>query len=250
MTKEKDKKPAQKNIHDGHRARLYQLALNAGVENLSDVQIVELLLTYVFPRGDVNPLAHRLLDEFGSLANILDSQPFELCRVNGINERSAIKICIVRELFFAYTTDRMGPKQVLKTMAEVVDVVESYLRFRTTENMLLLALSPSYVLTNVRRIDMGSVTQVSVNNLDLIGFISNAKPVFLVVAHCHPYGSAKPSLADKNSTNEILQMCQSCGVRLLGSFIVGEDGVFSMLDDEFSRTYHDVAQLKTVFQNL
>ena len=49
------------NLHEGHRARLLDLALNAGVDNMSDIQVVEFFLTYIFPRGDVNPLAHRLL---------------------------------------------------------------------------------------------------------------------------------------------------------------------------------------------
>lgn len=58
-------------IHQGHRQRLTNLVDNAGLENLSDVQAVEYLLTFVFPRGDVNPLAHRLLNHFGNIANIL-----------------------------------------------------------------------------------------------------------------------------------------------------------------------------------
>ena len=55
---------SKKNIHAGHRRRLMELAYKAGHENLSDIQAVELVLCYVFPRGDVNPLAHRLLDRY------------------------------------------------------------------------------------------------------------------------------------------------------------------------------------------
>lgn len=48
----------EKNIHEGHRQRLLDLAISAGVDNMSEVQVMELFLTYIFPRGDVNPLAH------------------------------------------------------------------------------------------------------------------------------------------------------------------------------------------------
>ena len=34
-------------------------------------QLLELLLTYAIPRRDVNPLAHRLIERYGSLAAVL-----------------------------------------------------------------------------------------------------------------------------------------------------------------------------------
>ena len=249
MPKEKSARE-QKNIHDGHRARLYDLAVNAGVENLSEIQIVELFLTYIFPRGDVNPLAHRLLDEFGSFADILDATEAELVAVLGVNGRSARKIGLVKEMFFAYTTCRMGPKQVLKNKADVLDVIESYLRFRTTENILLLALSPASKLIKVKRIDKGSLNSVSMDNIEFATFLASAKPAAFVVAHCHPYGSAMPSSADKQAVVEIQDICNSCGVRFIDSFILGDEGVYSMLENQLVRTYHDVAEIKTVFDNL
>ena len=51
-------KKVEKNLHEGHRARLLNVAIDAGVDAMSNVQVVEFFLTYIFPRGDVNPLAH------------------------------------------------------------------------------------------------------------------------------------------------------------------------------------------------
>ena len=52
-------------MHAGHRNRLLNTIYAVGIENVSDVQAMEFILFYIFPRGDVNPLAHRLLYEFG-----------------------------------------------------------------------------------------------------------------------------------------------------------------------------------------
>lgn len=43
----------QQNIHDGHRKRLTTLIDKAGLENVSDVQAVEYLLTY-FSLGEMS----------------------------------------------------------------------------------------------------------------------------------------------------------------------------------------------------
>lgn len=59
--------------HSGHRARLKQRFLQSGLLGWSDHEILELLLCYAIPRGDVNGLSHALIDSFGSLAGVLDA---------------------------------------------------------------------------------------------------------------------------------------------------------------------------------
>ncbi len=235
------------NIHAGHRERLTELVLNAGIDNVSDVQAVEYFLTYIFPRGDVNPLAHRLLDEFETFSNIIDADVNDLMRVDGINKRSAQKIVNFGELFYFYTTAKMRRKTIVKCMADLVDIVEDYLRFRNTENMILLGISASGIVSQKRRIKSGSSGHVEISAVELASFLASAKPASLVVAHCHPYGKAMPSENDDNAFVAIRNLCTSCGVNFVDSFIVGEDGVFSQADNRLVRAYCDVEKLKTMF---
>ena len=114
--------------HDGHRKRLLDLVVNAGIDNMSDIQIVEYMLTYIFPRGDVNPLSHRLLDTYGNLTNIIDASSTDLMTVKGINERSAKKISMLGELFYAYSTAKLRKKCKVDCKADVLDIVEDVLR--------------------------------------------------------------------------------------------------------------------------
>ena len=116
-------KKVEKNIHDGHRARLVDLATNAGVDAMSDVQVVEFFLTYIFPRGDVNPLAHRLLNKFETFNQIVEADINDLMTVDGINERSAKKIKLFKDLFFYFTTAKMGKKFVVNCKADIISVV-------------------------------------------------------------------------------------------------------------------------------
>ena len=69
--------------HDGHRQRLKTEFL-ARPDSFPDHKLLELLLFYANPRSDTNPLAHELLDRFGSLAGVLDATPEELQKVKGI----------------------------------------------------------------------------------------------------------------------------------------------------------------------
>lgn len=68
--------------HTGHRDRLRKEFM-ARPESFPDHKVLELLLFYVLPRQDTNPLAHDLLDRFGSLQGVLDAPPEALSQVKG-----------------------------------------------------------------------------------------------------------------------------------------------------------------------
>ena len=82
------------NIHRGHRVRLINTVNKCGLDGLSDIQVLEFFLFFVFPRGDVNPLAHRLLDKYKSISGVLEASVDDLKTVKGMGDVSA-KNCIV-----------------------------------------------------------------------------------------------------------------------------------------------------------
>ena len=55
-------------VHAGHRRRAKEEFLARGLNGLADHRVLELLLFYTIPQGDVNDLAHELVERFGSLA--------------------------------------------------------------------------------------------------------------------------------------------------------------------------------------
>ena len=71
---------ADKNLHKGHRQRLRELYLKDGIDNFNDHQALELLLFYAIPQRDTNPLAHKLLEEFGSISAVFDAPVPQLKR--------------------------------------------------------------------------------------------------------------------------------------------------------------------------
>ncbi len=59
-------------LHSGHRERLRDKFIS-GKETFKEHELLELLLSYSIPRKDTNPLAHSLINEFGSLKNVLEA---------------------------------------------------------------------------------------------------------------------------------------------------------------------------------
>ena len=77
-------------IHDGHREKMRQRFLQGGLDAFADHEALELLLYYAIPRRDTNPIAHALMDRYGSLSAVLSAPVEDLQKVEGIGESAAI----------------------------------------------------------------------------------------------------------------------------------------------------------------
>ena len=77
-------------IHSGHRSRVKAEFLARGLEGWPDHRVLELLLFYSIPQGDVNGLAHTLIERFGTLSGVLDASEDELRKVPGVGEHTAV----------------------------------------------------------------------------------------------------------------------------------------------------------------
>lgn len=85
-----DGKDKNKNIHAGHRKRLRESAKNdKRLNGFSDVELVELLLSFFIPRKDTNVLAHKLLDRYGSVLGVLNAPQSELIEFPNMTAQTA-----------------------------------------------------------------------------------------------------------------------------------------------------------------
>ena len=102
-------------IHDGHRQRLKQRFLKEGLESFTDIQVLELLLFFSVPRQDTNPIAHALLDHFGSLYQVLEAPVEELRKVKGVGDQSALLLSLMNDVARYYQVGRNFSRMVLST---------------------------------------------------------------------------------------------------------------------------------------
>ena len=92
--------------------------LEEGLDGFADHQVLELLLFYCIPRRDTNKLAHRLINEFGTLANLCESRPEDIIRRCQVSKNTAILISLVPHLARRYQQNRWREKPFLGGSAE------------------------------------------------------------------------------------------------------------------------------------
>ena len=80
--------------HEGHRERLRKRFLTFA-DQVSEIDLLELILMYSIPRRDVAPLAGKLLQYFGSIDAILSAPIEELASVPGVGESTTTLFKII-----------------------------------------------------------------------------------------------------------------------------------------------------------
>ena len=130
------------NIHAGHREKMRDRFIHdKGFENFEDHQILELLLFYANMRGDTNPLAHALLDEFGSLKGVLEARPEQLMQVKGIGKQQAVLISMVVPLTRVWHRCAMTVPDRISNSREAEDYCLSILAGERTERFYVVSLN-------------------------------------------------------------------------------------------------------------
>ena len=111
------------NVHSGHRKRVRERAEKEGLAAFAPHEVLELLLMRTIPMRDVNPIAHRLIERFGSVRGTLLADRAELESVEGIGARTAEFLLAAGALAEEYANTGRTPDRALTNLAETQEYV-------------------------------------------------------------------------------------------------------------------------------
>ena len=217
-------------IHDGHREKMRQRFLKSGLDAFADHEALELLLYYAIPRRDTNPIAHALMERYGSLSAVLAAPVEDLKKVEGVGESAAILLKLAPQL---YRKAKMSDAEQ-ETILSSVERVGAYLleRFAGEKNEVVyqLCLDRKGKLLVCKKLGEGGVTSADLDIRRLVenALLSSASAVIL--SHNHPSGIALPSREDYATTQWVQEALRTIGVELLDHIIVAENDYVSLAD--------------------
>lgn len=217
--------------HEGHRRRMKQRFLRHGLANFDDHNVLELLLFFAVPRRDTNPLAHRLMDTFGSLDKVFEALPEELMSVEGVGENAAALIRLVPEAARRYLIAKESKEDILPDVEAVGKyLVPRFMNLRT-EAVMMMCLDAKLKVLDCRTLGSGALNAVDFSTRDVvqIALLHNAR--YVVLAHNHTSGIALPSREDIYVTRTLRKVLDMVGIELLDHLIIAGQDFVSLKDD-------------------
>lgn len=215
-------------MHDGHRSRMRERFRKEGLEGFAPHEALELLLFYARARGDVNPLAHELLDSFGSIKGVLEARPEQLMAVKGVGEETATMLSLIVPLFRKYQECLCAERKILRNRVAAEEYCSALLAGLRTERLYVISISSAMTVLGQRAVGEGSLNEVPAYPRLVVETALNYNAFGVVLCHNHPGGIAEPSPDDVAATQNIEAVLRHLGIRLIDHIIVAGASTYSM----------------------
>lgn len=214
-------------VHDGHRKRLKDRFAQDGLSSFREHEVLELLLFYCIPRRDTNEIAHRLLNAFGSLPNVLGAPVRELKKVEGVSDNTATFLSLIRQLNTAYRSSK-DERAVLRSYEECGRYLFNMLFDKREETVVMLTLDSKSQLIRSHIVGQGSINSANVPIRRIVDLALSDNAATVVIGHNHPSGVAIPSDADVQTTFHVARALSYVDVILSDHIVAAEDDFVSL----------------------
>lgn len=220
-------------IHEGHRQRLKDRFRREGLDNFDELYVLELLLFYCILRKDTNPIAHRLLDQFGSLTAVLEASPEELEKVEGINKSASTFLSLITQVGRYYQVRRAEVGDILRTSDQCGNYLMPYFFGRDTETVFMLCLDAKCKVICCKKVGEGNVNSANIPIRRVVEMALSANATSVILAHNHPSGLALPSADDIQTTLRVAAALETVEITLADHIIVCGEDYISMAQSKY-----------------
>lgn len=224
----KDRKSFDGGDSSGHRARLRKRLMQGGEDALADHEVIEYLLMVARPRIDTKPIARSLIQRFGSLAGVLNADPQALALHPNMGETSAaaLRIVALAARRLARTVVREQP--VLSNWQALLDYLHIDMAHLTVERVRVLYLNTQNMLILDHLVGDGTLDESPIYTREVVKKGLDVGAAAMILVHNHPSGSPKPSRADIQVTQKIMEAARLMGMTVHDHIVIGREGYTSL----------------------
>ncbi len=213
----------------GHRKRLREEVFS-NLRTAPEYKLLELLLTFVLPRKDTRPLAHALLERFGSIRMVLDASAEDLLSIPGLGKKTTELWDLFRELQARYVECPIVQGETLATVHNVVKMARARLG-----NAKIEMLWVAYVDTRLHLISWVPFAQGTLNAAlffpqEVIREALRLHAWGIILVHNHPGGSGA-SAQDIDITRRMDEAARATDLCLLEHIILINDDYIGLREE-------------------
>ena len=220
----------EKHKGEGHRRRLREKFMEAGLTGFHDYEVVELLLTLATPRKDCKDAAKAALEKFKTLQGVVEASVTDLCAVQGIGPANAFGIKLIQAVADRYLEKKVIMSDPLSNSSALFDYLYLTMGSKDRESFKALFLDAKNRITGTETLFTGTLTASSVYPREVVRAALDRSAAAVIFAHNHPSGDPEPSPADFSITRQLVFACQTMGITVHEHIIICNNRYYSFAD--------------------
>jgi DNA repair protein RadC len=201
-----------------------------GAAALSDAELLAIFLRVGVPGQSAVDLGRTLLMRFGSLRALLSAANKELRTVHGMGLAKIAQLHAIGELAQRALAEELQHNTALDSPAAVRDYLRLLIGTLPHEVFVCLYLNARHHLICTRESSRGTLTHTAVYPREIARQALQFNAAALIIAHNHPSGSAEPSAADTQLTEQLAITLALFDIKLLDHFVVASNTISSFVE--------------------
>jgi len=195
--------------------------LRSGNDGLQDYELLELVLFRGIPRRDIKPLTKKLIDTFGSFAEVISAPIERLREVEGLGEAAITELKVVQAAALKLSQARVLNRPILRSWAKVVEYCTASMAYGDTEQFRVLFLDHKHLLVADEVQQKGTVNHTPVYPREVVKRALDLGASGIVLVHNHPSGDPTPSRADIDMTREVEEAGRALKIQVIDHLVIG-----------------------------
>ena len=208
------------------RERLLQF----GVHALSNAELLAIFLRTGIKGKTALDLSYQLLNIFGGFRDLLKASAQDFCKHPGLGQAKYAQLQAAVELTRRYIEEEEKDEQTFESSKQIKDFLFLQMKNHQREVFACLFLNTQHQLIAFEELFYGTLDSANIHPREIIKRALHLNAGAVVFAHNHPSGIAKPSLADKEMTRELISALTFVEIRVLDHMIIGKNEVFSFAE--------------------
>lgn len=201
--------------------------LARGPAALSDAELLAIFLRTGCAGKSAVDLARELINDFGSLRQLLDASEQQFCQGLGLGQAKYSQLQAVMEMARRHLSESLTKGDAFSSAKTAQQYLQAQLRHREQEVFAVMFLDSQNQLLAYEEMFKGTIDGASVYSREVVKQALTNNAAAVILAHNHPSGIAEPSQADKRITERLQNALELIDVRVLDHIIVGDPEVTS-----------------------
>lgn len=204
--------------------------LKFGVENLSDVDLLSIILRTGTKDANVKEVSSSILASVGSITNMADVGIRELSKIKGVGNIKAITILAAIELGKRVINKEIEINMLLNNSNIIHETFKSLFLNSQQEKVLAIYLDTKKRLISYKFIFIGTIDRSIIHPREIFNEALKVHASSLILMHNHPSNDLNPSKEDIAITNQIKECGDIIGIHLLDHLITNGKEYYSFYD--------------------
>lgn len=213
-------------INDRPRERL----INYGVKNISNEDLISIILKTGTKNKSVKDISNFVLKEFKDISNLKYLNINRLMKIEGIGKVKALELIAAIELGRRVYLEKNINEIKIRDSNDIYKIFNNILKYKQQEHFYALYLDSKNKIIEKKLLFVGTINKSVAHPREIFKNAYLTSASFIICVHNHPSGDPTPSKEDIVFTNNLIEIGKLNNIPILDHIIIGNNSYYSFFE--------------------